>query len=1058
MDPSALAPSPATQLLSSTMYFTAAEAAADVCRSVRELLGLSVAYVSRIENHRFILSTVQDKQGMRLRAGDDAALETTMCGWALSGRGPRITADAGHTGFHDLPLRDRLGITTYVMVPLHDERGRVVGTLCGMDQRPVEIDDRGQQLLELLGGLLAREQQLEANRQREADTRRALAQRAERQGAIAQLGALALTDCPIEELLSAGADVVAEALGVEYGVVMEVTADRGQVRPGAIRSATHPDAAAAMFLAAHDTPPAPLGDYPLIAATLHSPEALIIADLASDPRSADSPEHLRATGLTSALCVAMRGPDGSLGMLGAFSLTPREFHPEDVDLVETVAHVLSSAITCVRVKAQLKWRSRFDHLLTQLSTGFIALAPTQVARGSADALARVGSFLGADIGLLCHFGPDLGARPIHRWSRPGARIPELDTAEMSPEAASWWERTMQNQEAVRLVLADQPPGSTDAGTSFLREHGLHALTAVAMHADGHLLGFVVLGWQEPVADHPDDLQSLLRPVGDILANALARQRIASELEESERRYRAVVDSVGDVIVHLGALGQITFANRAWAELTGISVDQIVGQDAMANIHPDDHLIAAEHLAAVAAGRDEVVREVRFLTADGGIRWMEVTGRALFDGDGALSGFSGILHDVTHRREAEDIVRAARDDAEQARDVAIRADRAKSEFLSRMSHELRTPLNAVLGFAQLLELADLEEEDADSVAFIMSGGRHLLGLINDVLDIARIESGRLSLSLEPIGLPEVVSHSLDLVRPAAADRALVLHVAPMQGLFVAADRLRLTQVLVNLLSNAVKYNRAGGRIDIDCARLDSGDASGRSEHGWLRLSVTDTGLGIDESHLQDVFTPFERLGAERTSVEGTGIGLSLSKTLVEAMGGSLGLTSVVGQGSTFYVELPAAAPMPETDTEGQDGDGAPNDISGETFTETVVYIEDNPSNIMLVRRIMARRPTVRLLVATDGAAGLALVKQVRPDLVLLDLHLPELSGQEVLAALRADTDAALRETPIVIVTADVTMGIKRTMIEAGATGFIGKPIDVNVLLSVVDLKLQPAGAA
>jgi PAS domain S-box-containing protein len=1035
------------------MYFTAAEAAVDVCRSVRELLGLSVAFVARLEGEQFVLDTVQDEQEMGLRAGQGAPLSDTLCGWAIPGRAPRLTAEAGRTELADLPIRARRGIMTYVKVALHDERGRVVGMLCGLDKRSVVVDEHGRHLLELLGGLLAREQQLEQNRAREVDSRRALAQRAERQGAIARLSALALSACPLDELLSAGADVVTEALGVEFGVVMELTVDARHVRPGAIRSARQTAVAAGMFAAARQAPPSPLEDYPLVAATLQAPAALLIADLATDPRSAASPEHLRTTGLTSALCVAMRGPEAPLGMLGAFSLACRDFDAEDIDLVETVAHVLSSAITRIHVKDKLSWRARFDQLLTEVSTDFIALAPAQVAAGSATTLASVGAFLGADLGLLCHFGTDV--RPVHRWSpsdsgsEPGS---EPDLAPLSAEAGSWWHQVMQDRESVRLELAQAPPGSTDAGTVFLREHGLSSLTALAMRAGGHLLGFVIFGWHGPGAAHHDQ-QALLRPVGDILANALARQRIASELEESERRYRTVVDSVGDVIVHMGAEGQMTFANRAWAELTGIPVDDLVGRDAMASIHPEDRMIAAEHLAAVTAGHDEAAREVRFMAADGGIRWMEVTGRALFDGDGGLAGFSGILHDVTDRRQAEDIVRAARDDAEQARDIAVRADRAKSEFLSRMSHELRTPLNAVLGFAQLLEMADLELEDAESVAFIMRGGRHLLDLINDVLDIARIESGRLSLSLEPVGLPEVVSDSIDLIRPAAAARSLTLDVAPMRGLFVAADRQRLMQVLVNLLSNGVKYNRDGGRISIGCAPVALGEAPGPAQHGWLRLSVADTGGGIADDQLQDVFTPFERLGAERTGVEGTGIGLSLSKTLVEAMGGQLGLTSTVGEGSTFYVDLPAAGPMLDLCAGDESSDRGADEAAGERFTHTVVYIEDNPSNSTLVGRIMARRPSVRLLIATDGAAGLALVQQVRPDLVLLDLHLPRLSGQEVLAALRTDADASLRATPVVIVTADLTVGVERTMLQAGATGFLGKPVDVHALLGAVDEQLH-----
>lgn len=552
----------------------------------------------------------------------------------------------------------------------------------------------------------------------------------------------------------------------------------------------------------------------------------------------------------------------------------------------------------------------------------------------------------------------------------------------------------------------------------------------------------------------DDELVLLDLLGGILAREQeldgARAREAArdpETEAAGRRYRALVDDLGDMIVEIDAGGRITYANRACTEFAGLSFAEMAGHDMMHNVHPEDRELAGEHMAAALSGADTAdeaaAREVRFVAADGSLRWMNVRGRAVFDDAGEFAGFLGILHDVTGRVHAEQQIRAALVEAEAARDEAQRASRAKSEFLSRMSHELRTPLNAILGFGQLLELGDLEGEDADNVAHILSAGRHLLDLINEVLDVVRVESGALGLSLEPVGLGEVLTESLDLVRTAADARGIELR-APdrLDGSMVVADRQRLKQILVNLLSNAVKYNRDGGAVVVSWARSETPvDGRERPEHGWLRLAVSDTGRGIPVDRFEDVFTPFERLGAEGSGIEGTGVGLSLTRTLVEALGGRIGLTSEVGEGSTFWVELPAAGGAPAA---------PPSEPTPEVeLARTVLYIEDNPSNITLVRKVLARRPHLRLTVVRDGAEAVEAAQCLVPDLVLLDLHLPGMHGQEILTALRAAEDARLSKVPIVVVTADLTAGTERRMQEAGATLFLPKPIDVRRLLDVVD---------
>jgi len=373
----------------------------------------------------------------------------------------------------------------------------------------------------------------------------------------------------------------------------------------------------------------------------------------------------------------------------------------------------------------------------------------------------------------------------------------------------------------------------------------------------------------------------------------------------------------------------------------------------------------------------------------------------------------------------------------AEEKADHANRAKSDFLSRMSHELRTPLNGILGFAQLLEMESLPVDQEESVAQILKAGRHLLGLINEVLDISRIETGRLQLSLEPVPVGETLRGALDIVRPLAAQHGIALNAgAADERQHVLADRQRLQQVLLNLLANAVKYNRTGGTVAVSCEEI-LGER--------LRILVRDTGHGISPDKLDRLFTPFDRLGAEGTGVEGTGLGLALSKHLVDVMGGTLDVTSQVGVGSTFAVELPlTAAPVEALEPRG----GSPTvDPAPPDARMVVLYIEDNLSNLRLIEQVLGRRPRTTLLSAMQGRLGLDLAREHRPDLILLDLHLPDLPGQEVLRRLL--DEPRTREIPVLILSADATPGHVERLLAAGARAYLTKPLDVRQLLALVD---------
>ena len=377
------------------------------------------------------------------------------------------------------------------------------------------------------------------------------------------------------------------------------------------------------------------------------------------------------------------------------------------------------------------------------------------------------------------------------------------------------------------------------------------------------------------------------------------------------------------------------------------------------------------------------------------------------------------------------------EARHASAEAIAANKSKSEFLSRMSHELRTPLNAVLGFAQLLEMDDLAEQQRESVELIIRGGRHLLDLINEVLDITRIESGNFPLSPEPVLVGELLNEAVNFMR-SLADRHRIHLVGDTNescDVYVLADRQRLKQILLNLLSNAVKYNRVGGTVAVSCETI--GDR--------LRLSVADTGAGIRPEDVGRLFQPFERLGADRTEVEGSGIGLALSRRLAEAMGGTLDVESSVGQGSTFWVELPLVEGPVERFIR-LDGAHVRNEAPTPN-RHTIVYIEDNLSNLRLVERLLAQHGGMDLVAAMQGRLGLDLVRQHRPLAVLLDLHLPDIDGDEILRQLRLDPSTA--SIPVIILSADATPGHVKRLLAAGAHSYLTKPLEVHRLLETLD---------
>jgi CheY-like chemotaxis protein len=403
---------------------------------------------------------------------------------------------------------------------------------------------------------------------------------------------------------------------------------------------------------------------------------------------------------------------------------------------------------------------------------------------------------------------------------------------------------------------------------------------------------------------------------------------------------------------------------------------------------------------------------------------------LRDAAGRPQATVGVVEDIgEHLRLVE---------AERARESAESSNRAKSDFVSRMSHELRTPLNAMLGFAQLLGLdrkPPLAEHQRAWAGQIQQAGWHLLDMINDTLDLSRIESGMLELEPVALEVAPLVGAALAMVEPAAEKRGLrIVRELDPRAHAVRGDETRIKQILTNLLSNAVKYNVDGGSITLR-TRATEGDV--------VEFAVSDTGLGMDRSQMDDLFQPYNRLGRERSAVEGTGIGLVISQRLAALMGGSLRAQSVAGEGSTFILTLPRAS-----DAGGATGrDGQVQPLPAGYRQRLVHYIEDNETNVEVMRGMLLRRPQVQLNVSTNGLDGLAALRRQRPSLILLDMHLPDIDGLELLRHLKDDDELA--NIPVIVVSADATAAHVEAALTAGAAHYVTKPVDLTDFLAVLD---------
>ncbi len=502
-------------------------------------------------------------------------------------------------------------------------------------------------------------------------------------------------------------------------------------------------------------------------------------------------------------------------------------------------------------------------------------------------------------------------------------------------------------------------------------------------------------------------------------------------------YRLIFHRAGIGMVRLSLSGTILEVNQRFADIVGRQPGDLIGLHAEDITHPQDIVPSRAHLENVLGGAQEGFQtEKRYVRPDGQAVWAAVNVVLLRDERGQPRELVAVIEDITERQRMQEAMSSAR--------AAERASKAKTEFLSRMSHELRTPLNAMLGFAQLLRVDPrhpLHDDQRTKVAHIERAGAHLLAMLTDVLDLSRIEAGSLPMSIEPLAVGDVIEAALAMTSNQATDASVQLLATPPEaGLRVRADQLRLRQVLVNLLSNAIKYNRRSGQVLVEA--MGVGDE--------VVISVSDTGRGMDTQQLAHLFEPFNRLGAERTPIEGTGIGLVIVKRLVELMQGRIEVSSQPDAGTRFRIWLPRAARQAEAE-DSDFGQRIRTNFgsldTGVGATLTVLYAEDNAINVELLRQVMRMRPQWHLEVARDGHTAIAMARAEPPDLLLLDMHLGDMSGLDVSDALMMDTHTAL--IPRVALSADVMPDQIAEARQRGFVEYLTKPLDVSRLLNLLD---------
>lgn len=548
-------------------------------------------------------------------------------------------------------------------------------------------------------------------------------------------------------------------------------------------------------------------------------------------------------------------------------------------------------------------------------------------------------------------------------------------------------------------------------------------------------------------------------------------------EDQIRKLSQVVEQSPNMILITSLDGCIEYVNQAYCKVSGFCSKELIGQYyRILSSKTESDEIELENLWETLSTGSTWRGELLDRRKNGDLYWQGITINPILDKNGNATHYVAIMQDITERKRVEDELfelnlnlekkveeraselaltnealmieilnrKNSENELRNARDEAQKANKAKSEFISRMSHELRTPMNSILGFAQLLEMGELNIGQRKGVRHILNSGKHLLKLINEVLDISRIEAGKLSFDIKEVNIRSAILEALDLVMPLTINSNIEISnkTGEIGNVFVEADKKRLIQVLVNLLSNAIKYNKKDGKVIISAFKL-------KNDHNTnhLRIEISDTGFGIDSEKISRLFIPFERIDHNDSGIEGTGLGLSIAKELITAMGGTIGVTSVLNEGSTFWIEIPYIIGFSSVDNDEQ-GEKDDNDVVRIIRKSTILFVEDNISSIELFEdTIVAHRPEIKILNDTDGTKATKFAEQDQPDLVIVDVDTTGLDVFSLLKDFKSNRKTKL--IPVVLLSEDIEADKIREYLKAGVDNILLKPLGAEILLNEID---------
>jgi len=550
-------------------------------------------------------------------------------------------------------------------------------------------------------------------------------------------------------------------------------------------------------------------------------------------------------------------------------------------------------------------------------------------------------------------------------------------------------------------------------------------------------------------------------------------------EEQIRKLSQVVEQSPNMILITSLDGRIEYANQAYCRVSGYSGNELIGQNyrILSNTKDTDEIELEKLWETISSGstwRGELLEQKK----NGELYWQGITINAIIDKNGNATHYVAIMQNITEKKRVEDelfelnlnleqkveertselaitnealmseIINRKNHESElqYAKEEAEKANKAKSEFISRMSHELRTPLNSILGFAQLLEMGELNSGQRKGVRHILNSGKHLLKLINEVLDISRIEAGKLSFEIRELNILTTIQEAIDLVTPLTITNNIELINKSIESgnIIIEADKKRLVQVLVNLLSNAIKYNQQNGKVYINVKKLNNAT---NENLNLLRIKIKDTGVGIDNDKIQRLFIPFERIDNNDSSIEGTGLGLSIARELISAMGGTIGVESVLNQGSTFWIDIPCLQEVGEQHMnalESGDDNGEIRIIS----KSTILYVEDKTTMIEFFEDIIvAHRPEIKILNAVNGQDAMLLAEHNQPDLILVDANTEGLAVLQFLKELKESKITRL--IPVVLISNKLDAEEIRNYLKSGVDNFLLNPLNADILLNEID---------